>query len=47
MIYGFFDYIEVGIDVGDMFNEDEMLVYCFIGKIKESECEYDYFKDDD
>ncbi|RLP52895.1 MAG: TonB-dependent siderophore receptor [Ketobacter sp.] len=47
LTYGSFDHIEAGIDVGDMLNEDETLAYRFTGKIKESEREYDYSKDDD
>ncbi|RBP83179.1 TonB-dependent siderophore receptor [Marinomonas rhizomae] len=44
--YGSNDHKEVGIDVGDTLNEDETLAYRLTGKVKDSDREYDYSKDD-
>ena len=44
--YGSNDHKEVGIDVGDTLNENETLAYRLTGKVKDSDREYDYSKDD-
>jgi iron complex outermembrane recepter protein len=44
--YGSNDHKEVGIDVGDTLDEDKTLAYRLTGKIKDSDREYDYSKDD-
>ncbi|ETI61355.1 TonB-dependent siderophore receptor [Marinomonas profundimaris] len=44
--YGSNDHKEVGIDVGNTLNEDETLAYRLTGKVKDSDREYDYSKDD-
>lgn len=43
--YGSFDHKEMGIDVGDTLNDDETLAFRFTGKMKDSDLEYDYSKD--
>lgn len=44
--YGSNDHKEVGIDVGDTLDEDKTLAYRLTGKVKDSDREYDYSKDD-
>lgn len=44
--YGSNDHKEVGIDVGNTLNENETLAYRLTGKVKDSDREYDYSKDD-
>ena len=44
--YGANDHKEVGIDVGDVLNEDETLAYRLTGKVQDADREYDYSKDD-
>jgi iron complex outermembrane receptor protein len=44
--YGSNDHKEVGIDVGDTLDEDETLAYRLTGKVKDSDREYNYSKDD-
>ncbi|WP_043528444.1 TonB-dependent receptor [Litchfieldella xinjiangensis] len=45
--YGSSDHKEAGLDVGDTLNASETLAYRFTGKIKDSEREYEYSRDDD
>ncbi|WP_198412787.1 TonB-dependent siderophore receptor [Marinobacter maroccanus] len=45
--YGSFDHKEAGLDTGGALNDRETLAYRFTGKVKDSEREYDYSKDDD
>tara|TARA_R110001606_G_scaffold274031_1_gene422562 strand:- start:5279 stop:6247 length:969 start_codon:yes stop_codon:yes gene_type:complete len=44
--YGSNDHKEVGIDVGDTLDENQTLAYRLTGKVKDSDREYDYSKDD-
>lgn len=44
--YGSFNHKEIGLDVGDTLNTSETVAYRFTGKVKESDREYDYGKDD-
>ena len=44
--YGSNDHKEVGVDTGDTLDEDKTLAYRFTSKIKDSDREYDYSKDD-
>lgn len=44
--YGSNDHKEVGVDTGDTLDADKTLAYRFTSKIKDSEREYDYSKDD-
>lgn len=44
--YGSDDHKEVGIDVGDTLDENQTLAYRLTGKVKDSDREYDYSKDD-
>ena len=44
--YGSFDHKELGLDVGDVLNEQETLAYRLVGKIQDSEREYDHSRDD-
>ncbi len=44
--YGSNDHKEVGIDVGDVLNDDETLAYRVTGKVQDADREYDYSKDD-
>jgi len=43
--YGSFNHKEVGLDIGDTLNEDSTVAYRLTGKIKDSDREYDYSKD--
>lgn len=43
--YGSFDNKEIGLDFGDTLNESETVAYRFTTKIKDSDLEYDYSKD--
>jgi iron complex outermembrane receptor protein len=43
--YGSFDNKEIGLDFGDTLNESESVAYRFTTKIKDSDLEYDYSKD--
>ncbi|WP_084717370.1 TonB-dependent siderophore receptor [Vibrio rhizosphaerae] len=43
--YGSFDSKEIGLDFGDTINASETLAYRFTTKIKDSDLEYDYSKD--
>ncbi|WP_417560689.1 TonB-dependent siderophore receptor [Marinomonas sp.] len=44
--YGSNDHKEMGIDVGDTLDKDKTLAYRLTGKVKDSDREYDYSKDD-
>lgn len=44
--YGSNDHKEVGVDTGDTLDADKTLAYRFTSKIKDSDREYDYSKDD-
>ena len=44
--YGSFDHKEAGVDVGDALNGSDTLAYRFIGKMQDSEREYDHSQDD-
>ncbi len=44
--YGSFDHKEAGVDVGGALNDSETVAYRFTGKVKDSEREYDYSRDD-
>ena len=44
--YGSDDHKEVGIDVGDVLNEDETLAYRLTGKVQDADREYDHSNDD-
>lgn len=43
--YGSFDHKELGVDFGNTLNQDATLAYRFTAKIKDSDLEYDYSKD--
>lgn len=43
--YGSFDNKEIGLDFGDTLNESETVAYRFTTKVKDSDLEYDYSKD--
>ncbi|MGR3803764.1 TonB-dependent siderophore receptor [Marinibacterium profundimaris] len=45
--YGSWDHAEVGFDFGDTVNEEGTLAYRFTGKVKSSDLEYDYSRDDE
>src|SRR5690606_33389981 len=44
--YGSFDHKEAGVDVGDALNGSDTLAYRFVGKMQDSEREYDHSQDD-
>tara|TARA_Y100000815_G_scaffold172410_1_gene156957 strand:+ start:2003 stop:4129 length:2127 start_codon:yes stop_codon:yes gene_type:complete len=44
--YGSFDHKELGLDVGDVLNEQETLAYRLVGKVQDSEREYEHSRDD-
>jgi len=44
--YGSNNHTELGFDVGDTINESETVAVRFTGKIKDSDLEYDYSRDD-
>ncbi|MBM6549807.1 TonB-dependent siderophore receptor [Marinomonas ostreistagni] len=44
--YGSYDHKEVGVDVGDTLDQDKTLAYRLTAKVKDSDREYDYSKDD-
>lgn len=43
--YGSFDNKEIGLDFGDTLNTDDTVAYRFTAKVKDSDLEYDYSKD--
>ncbi len=46
LTYGSFDHVEGGVDVSDALNDDKTLAYRFVGKMQDSEREYDHSRDD-
>jgi iron complex outermembrane recepter protein len=44
--YGSFEHVEAGLDTGGALDEGQTLAYRFVGKVQNSEREYDYSADD-
>ncbi|WP_428517281.1 TonB-dependent siderophore receptor [Roseovarius sp.] len=45
--YGTNNHTELGFDFGDVLNEDRTLAYRFVGKVQDSELDYDFSRDDE